>query len=94
MVFVPITLVKVLDIHSDAEFHALYPDDVERAHQEAAKAMEDCPFCHIQFCQFIVSEICELPPVRCEIIHEYLCYHVSPVVVPAHSISMRAPPVC
>lgn len=90
----PVTLVKILDIHSDAEFHAMYPDDEERAHREAAKAMEDCPFCQIQLSTCIIAEKFELPPVPCVILHEHTYCRVLHVVTSSHNTQLRAPPAC
>ena len=88
----PVTMVKILDIHSDAKFHELYPNDEERAHREAAAAMEDCPFCHIQLSQFVVAEDCVVPQVHYIILHEYSNNTTERIVKVAHSTFLRAPP--
>lgn len=89
----PVTLVKIFDIHSDAKFHELYPDDEERAHREAAAAMEDCPFCHIQLSHFITADNCDLPIVPCTILHEYGFYRIESVLIKVSTAYRRAPPI-
>lgn len=93
LAFLPVTAVKIFDIHSDARFHELYPDDEERAHREAAAAMDDCPFCHIQLSQFVAMPACVLPPVPCTTIHDYTHCVVSRVDLYPHCSYLRAPPV-
>lgn len=93
LAILPITAVKIFDIHSDAKFHELYPNDEERAHREAAAAMEDCPFCHIQLSQFVVAEECSLPQVLCVLLCEYSYYDAQLVDCYRHYGLLRAPPV-
>ena len=93
LAFLPITSVKIFDIHSDAQFHELYPDDEERAHREAAAAMDDCPFCHIQLSQFVVASTCALPSVPCTTLHDYIRETITHIVLRSHSTYLRAPPV-
>ena len=93
LAFLPVTTVKIFDIHSDAKFHELYPDDEERAHREAAAAMEDCPFCHIQLSQFVVASTCTLPSVPCTTLHDYTHEAITHVVLRSHCGYLRAPPV-
>ena len=93
LAFLPVTTVKIFDIHSDAKFHELYPDDEDRAHREAAAAMEDCPFCHIQLSHFIVSDHCDVPIVPCTILHNYGFYCIESVLITLNTAYLRAPPV-
>ena len=93
LAFLPVTTVKIFDIHSDAKFHELYPDDEERAHREAAAAMEDCPFCHIQLSQFVVASTCALPSVPCTTLHDYTHEAITHVVLRSQCGYLRAPPV-
>lgn len=93
LAFLPVTAVKIFDIHSDAQFHELYPDDEERAHREAAAALEDCPFCHIQLSQFVASPTCPLPAVPCTTLHDYICEVVVHVILRSYCGYLRAPPV-
>ena len=93
LAFLPVTTVKFFDIHSDVRFHELYPDDEERAHREAAAAMEDCPFCHIQLSQFVVASACALPPVPCTTLHDYIRAEVFHIALCGHCSYLRAPPV-
>ena len=93
LAFLPVTTVKIFDIHSDARFHELYPDDEERAHSEAAAAMDDCPFCHIQLSQFVVSSVCALPAVPCTTLHDYTREAIIHVTLRGHCSYLRAPPV-
>ncbi len=90
--FMPITIIKTFDCHSDAKYHALYPDDDARAHREAAKAMEDCPFCQIQLAQYIVVDTQVLPTVFYTIIREHCCYLLSRFSSPIFYCCLRDPP--
>lgn len=92
LAILPVTTVKIFDIHSDAKFYELYPDDEERAHREAAAEMEDCPFCHIQLSQFVVATQSALPIVPCTTIHDYISLVVSCVLLSNHCSYLRAPP--
>ena len=92
LAFLPVTTVKIFDIHSDAKFHELYPDDEDRAHREAAAAMEDCPFCNIQLSQFVVSSQCTLPSVPCTTLHDYTSEVTLHVVMRSCCSYLRAPP--
>ena len=93
LAFLPITAVKIFDIHSDAKFHELYPDDEERAHREAAAAMDDCPFCHMHLSQFVVAAQSVLPIVPCTTIHDFVHNVVHCVLLYSHCSYLRAPPV-
>ncbi len=92
LAIMPVTAVKIFDIHSDAKFHELYPDDEDKAHREAAAAMEDCPFCNIQLSNFIVVDATPLPQVQCITLHEHSYRDVREVTVSIHRASLRAPP--
>ncbi|MBR6749701.1 MAG: hypothetical protein IKM10_04310 [Bacteroidaceae bacterium] len=92
LAILPITAVKIFDIHSDAKFHELYPNDEERAHREAAAAMEDCPFCHIQLSQFVVADECTLPQVTCVLLDEYDYFSANVTKTYRHYDYLRAPP--
>ncbi|MBR3951876.1 MAG: hypothetical protein IKJ79_08255 [Bacteroidaceae bacterium] len=93
LAFLPVTAVKCFDIHSDAKFHELYPDDEERAHREAAAAMEDCPFCNIQLSQFVVSSQCSLPAIPYTTLKESESEVVVQPILRSYSCCLRAPPV-
>ena len=90
--FTPAMSVKLFHFHTDAAFHVLYPDDEEQAHREAAKAIEDCPFCHITLSQFVVTEDSYTPYISCEILREHCCYLIKRVTTFVHQTLLRAPP--
>lgn len=93
MTFVPVMAVKMFYCLPDTQYHLLYPDDDEKAHEKAAEAQNNNPIFHIHISSFVLSDECFVPLPFYRVLHKRLYCQILRIFAPSRHCFLRAPPL-